>query len=239
MQANIAVNSSGWMMTSNNCSEVAAHLQRRPPGHRHRLLDGVGQADVPRQASNGRRAVSLAGAWRSWWSSDLLGGLGWSSSSVSWPVRARNTSSRVGLATVDRLDADAGLAQRDQHVGGLVAAARATLSRRASGLGPAPRRAAGGRQAARSRSAGSVSWSWSEDADRGLELVGRALRDLTAAVDDRDAVGELVGLVEVLSGQQHGAAVARPARGWCPTSARGYAGRARWSARRGRSAAAG
>ena len=37
---------------------------------------------------------------------------------------------------------------------------------------------------------------------------------LTAAVDHRDPVGELVGLVEVLRGEQDRAAVARPARGW-------------------------
>ena len=36
----------------------------------------------------------------------------------------------------------------------------------------------------------------------------RALGDLDAAVDDRDPVGELVGLVEVLRGQQDRAAVA-------------------------------
>ena len=72
-----------------------------------------------------------------------------------------------------------------------------------------------------------------------LELVGRALGDLAAPVDHRDPVGELVGLVEVLRGQQHGAAVARPGRGWCPTSGRGCAGRDRWWARRGRSAAGG
>ena len=43
-------------------------------------------------------------------------------------------------------------------------------------------------------------------ADRRLQLVGGALGDLDAAVDDRDPVGELVGLVEVLRGQQDGAA---------------------------------
>ena len=44
-------------------------------------------------------------------------------------------------------------------------------------------------------------------ADRRLELVGGALRDLDATVDHRDPVGELVGLVEVLRRQQHGAAL--------------------------------
>ena len=39
-------------------------------------------------------------------------------------------------------------------------------------------------------------------ADAVLELVGRALGDHAAAVDDGDEVGEAVGLVEVLRGQQ-------------------------------------
>ncbi len=43
-------------------------------------------------------------------------------------------------------------------------------------------------------------------ADRGLELVAGALGDDLAVVDNRDAVGELVGLVQVLGGQQHGGA---------------------------------
>jgi hypothetical protein len=39
--------------------------------------------------------------------------------------------------------------------------------------------------------------------DRGLELAGGALSDEVAVVDDGDPVGELVGLVQVLGGQQH------------------------------------
>ena len=44
-------------------------------------------------------------------------------------------------------------------------------------------------------------------ADRGLELVGGAVGDDEAVVDHRDAVGQLVRLVEVLGCQQHGGAV--------------------------------
>ena len=44
-------------------------------------------------------------------------------------------------------------------------------------------------------------------ADRRLQLARRALRDHPAVVDDRDPAGELVGLVQVLRGQQHGRAV--------------------------------
>ena len=45
---------------------------------------------------------------------------------------------------------------------------------------------------------------WPTDA---LSCDGRALGDDLAAVDDRDAVGELVGLVEVLGAEQHGRAL--------------------------------
>src|SRR5215467_4518460 len=42
---------------------------------------------------------------------------------------------------------------------------------------------------------------------RALELVGAALGDDTAVVDDRDAVAELVGLVQVMRGQEHRCAI--------------------------------
>ncbi len=45
-------------------------------------------------------------------------------------------------------------------------------------------------------------------ADLVLELVGGAVRDHAAGVDHGDPVGEPVGLVEVLGGQQHGRALA-------------------------------
>ncbi len=40
-------------------------------------------------------------------------------------------------------------------------------------------------------------------ADAALELAGRALGDHAAVVHHRDAIGELVGLIEVLRGEQH------------------------------------
>ncbi len=40
-------------------------------------------------------------------------------------------------------------------------------------------------------------------ADRRLQVVGGAFSDDPPVIDDRDAVGELVGLVEVLRGEQH------------------------------------
>ena len=53
-------------------------------------------------------------------------------------------------------------------------------------------------------------------ADRRLELPRRALGDHRAVVDDRDAVGELVGLVEVLGAEQDRRARLLRARGRCP-----------------------
>ena len=74
-------------------------------------------------------------------------------------------------------------------------------------------------------------------AQLGLELVGRAARDDLAVVDDRDRVGQLVGLLEVLRRQQERRALADEARGSRPTSRSGCAGRGPSSARRGSAAA--
>ena len=74
-------------------------------------------------------------------------------------------------------------------------------------------------------------------ADAVLQLVRRALGDHLAVVDHGDAVGEAVGLVEVLGGEQHGRSRPRRAPRSSPTARAGCAGRARSSARRGRSPA--
>ena len=50
-------------------------------------------------------------------------------------------------------------------------------------------------------------------ADLRLELVGRAAGDDLAVVDDRDRVGQLVGLLEVLGRQQERRALADERRG--------------------------
>ena len=75
---------------------------------------------------------------------------------------------------------------------------------------------------------------WSPPISR-LELVGRALGDDAPVVDDPDAVGQHVGLLEVLRGQEDGDAVVggQPLRPR-PTARCGSAGRGRWWARRGR-----
>ncbi len=57
---------------------------------------------------------------------------------------------------------------------------------------------------------GSVSHGNSQDlsADLGLQFFGGAFGDEPAVVDDGDAVGELVGLLEVLGGEEDGGAAA-------------------------------
>ena len=65
-----------------------------------------------------------------------------------------------------------------------------------------------------------------------LQLLGRAAGDRPAVVDDRDAIGQLVGLVEVLRGEQHVGAGAHQRRGWPATARCGCGDRGRSSARR-------
>ena len=72
---------------------------------------------------------------------------------------------------------------------------------------------------------------------RRLSSPGGALGDDAAVVEDRDPVGELVGLVEVLRGEEDRDAVGDQVADDLPHGRGGCAGRARWSARRGRSGA--
>ena len=75
-------------------------------------------------------------------------------------------------------------------------------------------------------------------ADPRLQLLGGAPGDDPAAVEHRDRVGQSVGLLEVLGGEEDRHAFARPGARRCPRALRGCAGRGRSSARRGRGAAA-
>ncbi len=74
--------------------------------------------------------------------------------------------------------------------------------------------------------------------DAPLELVRGALGDDPAVVQHRDPVGELVGLVQVLGGEEDRHAVGHQLAARCATWHGGCAGRGRWSVRRGRSPAA-
>ena len=70
--------------------------------------------------------------------------------------------------------------------------------------------------------------------DEPLELLGGALGDDLAVVEHGDAVGEFVGLVQVLGGEEDGDAVGDELADDAATCCGGCAGRGRWSARRGR-----
>ena len=114
-------------------------------------------------------------------------------------------------------------------------APRARVPRRALG-----RSARGGASSARpsrrrprARRAGSGSRS---PPRRAGQLRRPAERDDLALAQDGDAVGELLGLVEVVRGQEDGLAELRAASGSCPTRRGGPPGRSRSSARRGRGA---
>ena len=132
-----------------------------------------------------------------------------SASLVSWPVRARKTSSSEGFCTVTESMWICCSRSADEHVDGLVAALQGDvhppgLRGEHRLLAEQPLRDAGGGRDVVGRDQLQLEGG---AADRGLQLVGGALGDLHALVDDRDPVGELVGLVEVLRGEQDGAAL--------------------------------
>ena len=70
-------------------------------------------------------------------------------------------------------------------------------------------------------------------ADPRLQLVGRAVRDGAAVVEHDDVVGQLVGLLEVLRGEDDRGAVAHEVAQHLPQVAAAARVEARWSARRG------
>ena len=124
--------------------------------------------------------------------------------SAAWPVSARNTSSSVGPAQPEVVDADAHLVEPAHRLDDrprALADGEPTVS--PSALGASSDIGASARTARLDRGGvGEVDLE-ALAADAVLELVGRALGDHAAAVDHRDEVGEPVGLVEVLGGQQH------------------------------------
>ncbi len=136
---------------------------------------------------------------------------------AGWSVRARKTSSRVGWPREKSSMTIPAAASAEQGAGGVLG--RAVLGAVAGdpARSPAPGRGPGapGRPARREQdllrlgALGRVAQPHVDGAgaDRRLELAGVPSAITFAVVDHRDAVGELVGLVEVLRGQQHRRAV--------------------------------
>ena len=127
-------------------------------------------------------------------------------SSAAWPVSVRNTSSSVGRRSAMSSIADARVVEPAHRLGDRAACARgpARCTTPSSTLGALVGHRARARRSPRSASAPSSSAHLEAlAADPVLELVGGALGDHAAVVDDDDLVGEPVGLLEVLGRQQH------------------------------------
>ena len=154
--------------------------ERRPRRARSSTVGGghAASSSVRRRRRRGGRSGSRNTSSR----------LGWPRDSSATAMPARDRSARAAAtpsASAARADSVAGSGSRN------VGTPRAAESIRfASGR-------CSGRRSRRCSAA---------RADQRLELAGRALGDDLAAVDDGDAVGELVGLVEVLGREQHGRA---------------------------------
>ena len=131
-------------------------------------------------------------------------------SSVLWPVRLRNTSSRLGsrsarpamgisaASSVRRTSAPALGPFVDRQLDDEVLDDRRLLRQRAPAA--RPRRATVSCVAERHRD--------HRGAEVGLELGRRPLGDDAPVVDDHDVAGQPVGLLEVLRGEQHRRALA-------------------------------
>ena len=124
--------------------------------------------------------------------------------SAAWPVSARNTSSRSADSTVRPIDAASSRPVEHAAQPGDAAVVRdlqgerLDVGGRRPGAPPLPRSSAVGvGELHRHVPAGHPP----------LQLRGGALGDQPATVEDPDPVGELVGLLEVLRGQQHRHAV--------------------------------
>ena len=154
------------------------------------------------------------------------------------PVRVKNTSSRLGRCRDSSVDARcrrrAGAGRRRGSAASSLDPARVSRSRPSRpGWRRRSRRAAGRASSSCAGSDGRTDESLA--ADHALEPVRGVVGDHAAVVDDGDLVGEGVGLLEVLRGEQHGRALVDEARGRRPTCPRAWPGRGRWSARPGRS----
>ena len=134
------------------------------------------------------------------------------------PVWRRKTSSRLGRCEGDRRRR---AARRRRARGGGAGRPSRRGRRRAGRRRPrrSPRgRTAGARTASRTLLGGAVDAERDDVAgDLALELVGRALGHDPAVVDDRQPVGERVGLLEVVGGQEDRRPLRPEARGSRPT----------------------
>ena len=133
-----------------------------------------------------------------------------SSSVAPWPVRVRKTSSRLGRCRDSSVTRDAArrpagrrvAASASSSVTGTVSSSRPVACGSVAGdLGAGCRATS----SSRAGSVGRTAMRWPPIDP--LEPVRGVVRDDPAVVDDADLVGERVGLVEVLRGQQHGRAV--------------------------------
>ena len=154
---------------------------------------------------------------------------------AGWPVRARNTSSRVALCTANRSTA--------RRAGSTSSSRARTWAALPSVATPMVRRAGSrwtarpSRRRATSLEGGGVGQHQVEAlaGDLLLELGRGAVGDHPAAVEHGDAVGQPVGLLQVLGGQEARSPPRRPGRRRPATPPGGCAGPGRWSARPGRS----
>ena len=131
--------------------------------------------------------------------------------------------------------------ERADDLGEVVLVVRRSARRRCRARAGRARRSARSTSANRSRCSGSAGTTSTVGRPiSAFSAGGRALGDDPAVVDDPDPVGEDVGLLEVLRGQEDGhALLLGEAADLAPRARSGSAGRGRSSARRGRGCADG
>ena len=125
MPANIAVNSSGWMVTSKSCSKLRRIFIVARQARVMVWLNGRAEPDVGGQARGRVAQGGGEGGHRTASSSDVVvGGLVGLSSRLAGVVAGQGHEHLVERRLLDghRLDRDALLAQGDEDVDGLVAA---------------------------------------------------------------------------------------------------------------------
>ena len=154
-------------------------------------------------------------------------------------VRCRKTSSRVGRRSRTSSNSSPAASRARTAAVSAAAAAVAPASTVTCAAAPGRRCRRARRAAAPGRRAADAVTITRSPPSRPLSSVGRALGDHPAGAHHGDPVGELVGLVEVLRGQQHRRTGRRPPGGRSARPRCARAGPGRWWARRGRAAAVG